>query len=92
MRDESRAATFIRHVIEEWNPYGLLPMCPDNEFDGEIAAIERGLNRCRGEADVVHLVSRVFLSSFSDSKRFLPEKCRDVGSKLYALLKEKNEI
>lgn len=78
-----RASPICRSVIHEWDPYGLLKGgAPDDEFDSEIKAIVKQLDRINSPTDAAHLISRVISSAF-EPKLFPVEKCGDVGSKLY---------
>lgn len=79
----------VRSVIYEWDPYNLLADgAPRDEFDKEINAVVRQLERIRSSYDASHVVSRVFSSSF-ESETFQIENCRAVGERLYNVLIER---
>jgi hypothetical protein len=79
----------VREVICEWDPYGLIEDgSSKDELDREVAAIIRQLPRIRSSMDSCHVISRVFSSSFMPEP-FKPENCREVGDRLFKLLKAK---
>jgi len=79
----------VRGVIHEWDPYGLLALgCPQDEFDGEIQAVVRQIDRIGSPQDAVHVLSRIF-SSYFEPERFRPENCQVIGAKLYQVLQER---
>lgn len=79
----------VRDVIHGWDPYGLLELgCPPDEFDAEIQAVVRQVNRIGSVPDAVHVVSRVF-SSYFEPQRFRLEDCQAVGEQLHRVLAER---
>ena len=82
----------VRSVIHEWDPYGLLAGgAPDDEFDGEISAVFRQLDRIRSSRDASHVISQVFSSSF-EAELFQIEDCQSVGERLYEVLAQQGII
>ena len=82
----------VRKVIHEWDPYDLLAGgAPDDEFDSEISAVIRQLDRIRSSRDACHVISRVFSSSF-EPELFQIEHCQSVGLRLYEALAERGII
>jgi hypothetical protein len=80
------ALDVVGQVIRTWDPYGLLATgAPSDEFDGEIAAVVRQLDRINSPGDAAAAISRVFASSFV-ARDFTPPDCGDVGEHLYAAL------
>lgn len=78
----------VRSVIHDWDPYDLIAGgAPDDEFDSEISAVIRQLDRIRSAGDACHVISRVFSSSF-EPELFQIEHCRSVGERLYEVLAE----
>ena len=76
----------VRKVIHQWDPYRLLESgSPGDEFDGEIMAVVRQIDRIHSATDASQVISRVFSSSF-EPEMFQVEQCRDVGHKLYEAL------
>ena len=57
----------VKKAVDEWNPYSLLPLSPDDEFDVESEMISSMLNENSGETEIAQAVSQVF------SKMFEPE-------------------
>ena len=80
----------VREIIHRWDPYGLLALgCPLDEFDGEIAAVVRQIQRIASPQDAAHTISRVFSSAFEPG-RFAIEDCTEVGRQLYDILEERD--
>ena len=78
-----QAQTIVRRRIHEWDPYSLLAGgAPDDEFDSEIARVVAEIRRIKSRADATEAISRVFSSAF-DPKDFSPERCSEVGSRLF---------
>jgi hypothetical protein len=87
-REREKLFDVVRGVIHAWDPYDLLAGgAPDDEFDGEISAVVRQLDRIRTPRDACHVISRVFSSSF-EPEVFQVEHCRAVGERLYEALAE----
>ena len=79
----------VRGVIHNWDPYGLLALgCPHDEFDSEISAVVRQIERIASPQDAAHVISRVFSSAFEPGM-FQVANCIEIGRKLYDILKER---
>ena len=88
-RERERIFDAVRSVIHEWDPYDLIAGgAPDDEFDSEISAVIRQLDRIRSSRDATHVISRVFSSSF-EPELFQIERCQSVGERLYSVLVER---
>lgn len=82
----------VRTVIHEFDPYGLLALgSPTDEFDSEIKAIVKQIDRIGSAHDAAHVIARVLGASF-DHERFTFETCQDPGQQLYEILKEDSLI
>lgn len=81
----------IRDVINAWGPYGFAEDGQTDEYDPEVTAITKQIPRIRSRNDAKLAVSRVF-SSYFEPKRFAPDKCADVGAKLFAALETEGLI
>jgi uncharacterized protein DUF1871 len=91
-REREKIFDAVRSVIHEWDPYDLLAGgAPDDEFDSEVSAVIRQLDRIRSSLDASHVISRVFSSSF-EPESFQVEDCRSVGERLYEVLAERGLI
>jgi len=55
----------IKSIIDEWDPIGLFPHAPSNEYHSEIAEIEELLSHLACEAELAKGIYNVFLSSFN---------------------------
>jgi len=84
--DYKRACRVAKEVIDAWDPHSLLAGgAPRDEFESEAAAAVRYVPRMNSIEDATLAVSEVFSESF-DPKEFQPERCREVGARLYAAL------
>jgi hypothetical protein len=64
-REREELFDAVRSVIHDWDPYDpIAGGVPDDEFDSEISAVIRQLDRIRSSHDACHVISRVFSSSF----------------------------
>jgi hypothetical protein len=78
----------VKSVIDRWDPYGLLAHgAPADEFDSEIAAVARQVDRITEPKDAACVISRVFSSAFQP-EGFEPERCTEVGQALFEALEE----
>jgi hypothetical protein len=85
--EHRRAFAAVEAVIREWDPYELPSSgCPEGELDREIASVVAQIPRIRSERDARDAISRVFSSAFGDRVRFGPERCSEVGTRLFRAL------
>jgi len=85
-KELKKAEEIIRQVIRDWDPYGLLASgAPADEFDSEIKAAAKQIDRINSPRDAAEVISRVFTSSF-EAGIFTPIDCREVGERLHAAL------
>ena len=83
--DYKRAQRIVKKLIDSWDPYFLLEGgAPDDEFSEEIDQI-------KSEDDAIQAISMVMSSAF-DAGEFTPEKCTEIGKRLFACCKEENLI
>ncbi|MCX7922686.1 MAG: DUF1871 family protein [Clostridia bacterium] len=72
----------IKKVIDEWNPYELLPDAPDDEFLSESRKIA-SIIKCDDSVDkIAQVVSTVFTQAFGEGERFNLENCKNVALKI----------
>ena len=71
----------IKSAIDEWNPYGLLPDAPNDEFDGESRMIAAKIKYDDKVDAIAEVVSNVFSHQF-EHKDFRVEDCHDVAVKI----------
>lgn len=81
-RSRGNRLALVRAVVSSWAPYGL----PGDEFEREISAVVRHIDRIASPVDAAHCLSRVFTSSFGDPARFSIDVCFGPGLKLYDAL------
>ena len=78
-------------VIRAWDPYSLAGGSAKDEFDSEISAVVTHISRMRSPSDAANAVSQVFSSNF-EPHLFSPKDCSEVGSELFARLKEQGFV
>lgn len=79
----AQATEICRQVVNRWDPYDMIANgAPQSEFESEIASIVRQINRIQSRNDAVHVVSRVFSSSFN-RETFDLNACALVGADLH---------
>lgn len=71
----------IKAAVDEWNPYGLLPDAPGNEFDRESKAIAMKVSPEDTAKDIAKAVSTVFSSSF-EAEGFSIKECTAVAENI----------
>jgi len=75
----------VKNAIDEFNPYGLLPGAPDDEFDGESREIAGRINVNSTVEEITEIISKVFLKAFDEE--FDLEDCRILAEKIYTSIK-----
>jgi hypothetical protein len=71
----------IKAAIDEWNPYGLLPDAPCDEFDGESRMIAAEIEDDDSADKIAEVVSKIFSQQF-EPQFFRVEDCHDVAAKI----------
>ena len=56
----------IRDVINEWDPIGLFPCAPDDEYEIEIKNIEEELNKIKSEKLLARAIYSIFINAFGE--------------------------
>lgn len=77
----------VKKAIDEFNPLGLLPDAPSNEFDSESRKIAGQLNVNNTPEEIEEIISGVLSRSF-DTK-FQPKKCMMTAEKIHKSMKNK---
>jgi len=75
----------VKKAIDEFNPYGLLPEAPDDEFDGESSQIADRINVNSTVEEIAEIISKVFSEAFDED--FDLEDCRIPAEKIYTSIK-----
>lgn len=78
IKNEALLYQAIKCAVDEWNPYGLLPDAPSNEFDRESMAIARKISPGDRVEDIAKVVSAIFSSSFEE-EGFSIKECSAVA-------------
>ncbi|WP_141504014.1 DUF1871 family protein [Paenibacillus luteus] len=76
----------VKQVIDAWNPYGLLPDAPEDEFDSEIRQITAKLMTSESMEELALHIQKVFTTSFDDNFNY--NNCLDAASRIWTLSKE----
>ncbi|MEO3948075.1 DUF1871 family protein [Gorillibacterium sp. CAU 1737] len=77
----------VRQVIHEWNPFGLLPDAPDNEFDSEIEKVTRSLQEVSTVEDFATCIQKIFSSSFGEPFEY--KRCLAVAKCIWEKTEER---
>ena len=72
----------VKKCIDEWNPYGLLPDAPENEFDGESEMIAEEIYDGISIKKLAGVISEVFSMEF-ELDYFQEEQCMDIAESIY---------
>ena len=67
----------IKEIIDTWDPTGLFPSCPGDEYHSEISQIETFLSEPKSEKDLGEYIFSLFIKSFGANvfQRPLAECC-----------------
>ncbi len=77
----------VKCEIDKWNPYGLLPDAPHDEFNSESENVARKLKTDSSVEKIASVVSKVFSAAF-EPQYFTVEQCMDVAKNIRAALDE----
>ena len=77
----------VKKEVDKWNPYGLLPDAPRNEFDGESESVARLIRYDSSLESIARAVSKVFSDAFEE-QYFTVEKCMDIAEQIKKALIE----
>lgn len=81
-RDGRIIFKIVKKEIDKWNPYGLLPDCPSDEFDGESKSIAMHIDRNSTADKIAKTISEEFTLSFGDSDMFSFKSCVSVAENI----------
>lgn len=73
----------VRQVIHEWNPFGLLPHAPIDEFDSEIEKVVISLADATTVEEMARRIQEIFSSSFGEP--FGYEECFNTANQIWEL-------
>lgn len=71
----------VKKAIDEFNPFGLLPDAPDDEFDSESREIAEKIKIDNTVEEIAEIISMVLLRSFS-IKFEIPD-CMETADKIH---------
>lgn len=74
----------IQEIINEWDPIGLFPMAPKDEYMGEITEIYQYLNANKNvtEEKLAEKINEIFLIWFDDDFVEDTKKCLDIAKQI----------
>jgi len=72
----------VKKEIDKWNPYGLLPDCPKDEFDGESTRIALDMDWNFTTDKIAKLISDEFTFSFGDEDMFSLKCCKPTAKNI----------
>lgn len=78
----------VKSVIDEWNPYDLLPSAPSDEYDSESYEIAKRIEKNSSISKIADIVLVVFSKSFDEKLDI--QKCIKPAQKIHELLKGNN--
>lgn len=78
----------VRKVIHEWNPFGLLPHAPDDEFDSEIKRVTESLADANTVEELASRIQEIFSISFGEP--FGYEECFKKAKQIWKLVHKQN--
>jgi hypothetical protein len=82
----------VRSVVVEWDPYALLAQgAPPDEFNNEIHAVARRIERIGSPNDAIQVLSQIF-SAYFQPEYFRPEDCQEAGEQLYRVLQARGLV
>jgi hypothetical protein len=73
----------VRQVIHKWNPFGLLPHAPVDEFDSEIEEVTLSLTDATTVEELARRIQDIFSSSFGEP--FGYEECLNTAKQIWEL-------
>ena len=72
----------VKKAIDLWNPYGLLPDAPDDEFDSESLMVTGKIKDGDGVMTIAEIISDVFQKQFIEED-FPLNNCIDVATAIH---------
>ena len=77
----------VKKAIDEFNPYGLLPEAPSNEFDSESRKIAGQINVNSTVEEIAEIIASVFSKAFNEN--FEIKECMVTAEKIYKSMNNK---
>ena len=88
--DRYQIFRIIKAEIDRWNPHGLLPDAPHDEFNGESEELSRSIRFDASVEQIAKSVSKVFSRAF-EAPGFMPEDCMGVANEIKKALEKRTE-
>lgn len=77
----------VKESIDEFNPFGLLPRAPSNEFDNESKKIAAQIKVNSTAGEIAEIISKVLSKAFG--MKFEYEECMPIAEKIYKAIKNR---
>jgi hypothetical protein len=71
----------VKKIVNAWDPIGLLPSAPDDEYEMEIGRIVALLNKVDSVYTLAEGIGRIFTKAFDWS--FTKEECLPIAQKIW---------
>lgn len=71
----------VKKAIDEFNPMGLLPEAPNDEFDSESRKIAGQINVISTVEEIAEIIAKVFSKAFDDKFEII--ECITTAEKIY---------
>lgn len=75
----------VKEAIDDFNPYGLLPEAPNDEFDSESMEIAEQISLNSTIEEIAEIIATVFSIAFDTG--FGSKKCMVPAEKIYKSMK-----
>ncbi|MCL2885002.1 MAG: YugE family protein [Oscillospiraceae bacterium] len=66
--EANRKFSAVKKAIDEWDPYGLLPFAPKDEYDSESSMVAGRITDFENVMEMAGIVSDVFSKQFEKEK------------------------
>jgi hypothetical protein len=71
----------VKKIVNDWDPIGLFPSAPEDEYEMEIGKIVALLNKIDSENALAEEISKIFNRAFGVD--FTNEKCLPIAKKIW---------
>jgi hypothetical protein len=78
----------VKNVIDEWNPYKMLPDAPKDEFYLESREIADKISENLSKTEISEIIAEVFYKGFGEDDEFTVDSCMDTAEKIWNSIHE----
>lgn len=72
----------IKKIIDDWDPMGLFPDAPEDEYVVEIAAVYKLVKNTQDEEELAAGISKIFNDYFAGLFRHSHEECIEIAQRI----------